>query len=101
MPLRNTFKGLNRIALYIVGENGINDAPSADRGALSAVVQYWGNQANVSAIFATVFSSISIAFLIQPNYNFLSIPSFVCFLYFLIRAWAFNRCAAIACSCHK
>ena len=103
MVIRNDYKRLKWLALYIAGEDGINNAPNSSTGALGAVVQYWGNQANISAIFATIFSSIFITFFIQQDINLkiISIPSFIVSLYFMVRAWAFNVCAGIACSAHK
>lgn len=100
MPLRETYKGLDKIALFIVGEKGINDT-LGDR--LAAAIQYWTSQSNTSVVFATIFSTIGISFLLtfSGSTKLVSIPIFISFLYFALRAWACGRCARIACSSWK
>lgn len=100
MPLRETYKGLDKLALYIVGEKGINDT-LGDR--LSAIIQYWTAQSNTSIIFATIFSTIGVSLLLEfsGKLKLIALPIFLVFIYFSLRTWAYGRCAKIACSLWK
>ncbi len=98
MAQQEDFRGLNKIALKLLGVSGINAAVSPD--LLSGIVQYWTAQSNVSVVFATVFATIGTTFLTQfDGYDrWISIFPFITFFYFMIRTWAFGRCAKIAVS---
>ncbi len=100
MPSRETYKGLDKIALYIIGENNINDT-LGDR--LSPIVQYWTAQSNTAVIFATVFSTLGLSLLLELKgiLKLIAVPIFIIFIYFTIRTWAYGRCARIACSAWK
>lgn len=102
MPQRSDYKGLNYFALLIVGEKGINNAPPRE-GALEAVMQYWASQTNIAVVFATIFSSISIALFLELSglLKLVASPFFISFLYFALRAWGFGRCARITCGLWK
>lgn len=86
---------LDDFALLIIGKQSINKAPSKPE----IVLQYWSTRSNISIIFATIFSSISLALLIElSNENKLILLPFVfLFIYFSIKTWAYNRCANMAC----
>ena len=101
MPQRSDYKGLQKLALWILGQTGINN--SAPREVLGAVVQHWGNQANISTIFATIFSSITIALFVglEGDMRWTALPFFIGLVYFSIRAWAFGKCSEIACGLWK
>lgn len=99
MPERIAFNGLDKFALWFIGEKSINkSAPSG--GPLGAVMQYWTSQSNITVVFATIFSSISIVLFIELDI-WIAMPFFIGFLYFVIRTWAFGRCAQIACRLWK
>lgn len=100
MPVRETYKNLDKIALFVVGEKGINDTVG-DR--LSAIVQYWTSQSNTSVVFATIFSTIGVSLLLELSgkLKLIALPIFLAFLYFSLRTWAYGRCARIACSSWK
>jgi hypothetical protein len=98
---RETAGYLDKLALFIVGEININAEPPTHDNILGPVVQYWTSQSNTSAIFATVLGSIFVAIFVSVDLDYwrwASAPFFVGLIYFTIRAWAFNRCARIACS---
>ncbi len=85
---------LDMLACFLVGQkNSINDAPEEK----FLVLTYWTSCANVSVIFATIFSSMSIVLFIEIETNLVVIPFFIAFIWFSLRAWAFGRCAKIAC----
>lgn len=102
MPQRKDYKGLDKFALLVVGEKNISNS-SPREGALEAVMQYWGSQSNIAVVFATILSSISIALFLELEEltRWVSLPFFFAFLYFALRAWAFGRCARIACGLWK
>lgn len=92
-------KNLDKFAAWIVGEKRINNAPSKP----DPVIQYWTSQSNISVVFATIFSSISLGLYLGllGKLRLVIIPFALAFLYFSFRTWAFGRCARIACSIWK
>lgn len=100
---RKDLRGLDKFALLYLQLRSINNCPSPDRGALEGVLQFWTAQANIATVFATIFSSISIVFLVEfEGYlQWIALLFAIAMMHFLIRAWSFGRCAGIAISLWK
>lgn len=92
------FKKADKLALWYLGLLSINDTPREDTGALEAVLYFWTSQSNLCAIFTTIFMSTSVAFLVEfdGNARWVALPFALLSLFFLIRTWAYSRCARIA-----
>jgi len=60
-------KGLDKLALFITGNQYVNEG---DRETLSPLIQYWTSNSNISVIFSTIFSSISISLFVTAELNY-------------------------------
>lgn len=88
---------LDKIALNYLGIENVNKTPSPDRGVLQATLSFWLSQSNLSAIFATIFSSTFIVVFVETEgcSRLASVPFLILTIHFLMRAWAYGRCAKI------
>jgi len=100
MPNRNSshLKKIDKLALWYLGLRSINDTPREDTGALEAVLHFWTSQSNLCAIFATIFMSTGVAFLVEfeDGARWVALPFALASVFFLIRTWAYSQCARIA-----